>query len=686
MQQTASVETLKGVGPKLAERLRRLGLERLSDLALHLPMRYQNRTEVVAVARLAPGDEALVEGELTSTAFRGARGRAMLLCTLKDAAGDSLSLRFFHASATGLRPGVWLRCYGELRAAKYDGGLEMTHPEYRQINSDEPPPVPSLTPVYPTTEGLHQAALRRQIDQALALSDDELGLGEQMPEAIAKRFSLMSLAESVRLLHAPPPAALAEISAGRHPAQRRLAFEELLSHQLSLRELRLQIRAHQAPGLSGGAELRQQFLGALSFPLTGAQRRASDDIINDLADAKPMLRLLQGDVGSGKTVVAALAALTAIAHGKQAALMAPTELLSEQLYRNMCSWLEPLGVTVAWLTGRLKSAERAAALAAVGDGTAQLAVGTHALFQDAVAFADLALVIVDEQHRFGVHQRLALRRKGAHPHQLIMTATPIPRTLAMSAYADLDTSIIDELPPGRTPVTTVAVADTRRDEVIKRISEVSGEGRQTYWVCTLVEESEVLQAQDAEQTAEKLAAALPDLNVGLIHGRQKGEEKERVMAAFKNAELDLLVATTVIEVGVDVPAASLMIIENPERLGLAQLHQLRGRVGRGAAASHCVLLYRQPLTATARARLAVLRDTTDGFIIAEKDLELRGPGEVLGTRQTGDLQFRVADLRRDAGLLPPVRDAADALLRDHPQAAAAIAKRWRGGSEVYGEV
>ncbi|MGD8589286.1 MAG: ATP-dependent DNA helicase RecG, partial [Chromatiales bacterium] len=499
------------------------------------------------------------------------------------------------------------------------------------------------------------------------------------------------LAAALRYLHRPPPdAPQQQLLAGTHPAQQRLTFEELLAHQISLRELRERQRRSRAPKLSDGGQLRTRLLQSLPFRLTDAQQRVVREIERDLVQAIPMQRLVQGDVGSGKTIVGALAALQAVEAGRQVALMAPTELLAEQHLRNFAQWLEPLEVELAWLTGRMKGKPREQVLARVADGSAQVVVGTHALFQDDVVFAGLGLVIIDEQHRFGVHQRLALREKGrsSHyvPHQLIMTATPIPRTLAMTAYADLDLSVIDQLPPGRKPVTTVAIPDTRRVEVVERVRAACADRRQVYWVCTLIEESEALQCQAAEDTAQLLAEALAELRVGLVHGRVKAEEKEQVMGRFKGGELDLLVATTVIEVGVDVPNASLMIIENPERLGLAQLHQLRGRVGRGSAESHCVLMYHPPLTQNARQRLAILRETNDGFQIARKDLEMRGPGEVLGTRQTGEMQLRIADLVRDQALLDDVRVAAEFLLHRYPANAAALVRRWIGQRADYGKV
>ncbi len=685
------ITALKGIGPRLAERLRRLGLHTVADVLLHLPLRYQDRGRVTAIGQLQPGTEAQVEALVTSSEVT-ARGRRCLLCRLSDGTGV-LTLRFFHFSPAQRQwlgqPDARLRCFGEVRPS-YGGGLEMIHPECRRLDADPPPVENRLTPIYPATAGLQQFTLRGLAEQALEQLDAAALLPEWLPPVILAQLRLPSIAEAVRLLHQPPAdTAVAELESGRHPARRRLAFEELLAHQLSLRRLRESTRRQAAPPLAGGG-LCQRFVERLPFALTAAQQRVLAEIAADLAQPRPMLRLLQGDVGSGKTVVAAAAALRAVESGAQAALMAPTELLAEQHDRNLRTWLEPLGIEVAWLTGRLTGKARRLALERLASGAVQVAVGTHALFQEAVVFAELALAIVDEQHRFGVHQRLALREKGRAggrcPHQLIMTATPIPRTLAMSAYADLDTSTIDELPPGRLPVTTVAAPDSRRDEVIERIRRACREGRQAYWVCPLIEESEALQCQAATVTAEYLSERLPELRIGLAHGRLPAAAKEAAMVAFKAGALDLLVATTVIEVGVDVPNASLMIIENAERLGLAQLHQLRGRIGRGATASSCVLLYRPPLSQTAHARLAVLRECHDGFEIARRDLELRGPGEVLGTRQTGEQSLRVADLLRDQDLLNAARYAADRLLRDHPERVEPLIRRWIGAGARYGEV
>ncbi len=685
-----AVTTLKGVGPALAEKLARVGLETLQDVLFHLPLRYQDRTRVTPIGALRPGGDAVVEGVVSGADIVLGRRRSLLV-RLQDATG-TLSLRFFHfsqAQKDALKRGTSLRCYGEVRPGAT--GLEIYHPEYRALGADEPSGQveQNLTPIYPSTEGLTQQRLRALSEQALRALDGR-SLPDWLPAELARRHRLAPLADAIRYLHRPPPDAdLEELAEGRHWAQHRLAFEELLTHQLSLQRLRESVRAQQAPPLAKATRLPAQFLKGLGFAPTGAQQRVAAEIAWDLQQPAPMLRLVQGDVGAGKTVVAALAALQALEAGYQVALMAPTEILAEQHFLNFGKWLAPLGIEVAWLAGKLKGKARAGALERIAAG-APMVVGTHALFQDEVRFRNLALAIIDEQHRFGVQQRLALRQKGVDgrlcPHQLIMTATPIPRTLAMSAYADLDTSILDELPPGRTPVTTLVIADSRRPEVIERVRAACAEGRQAYWVCTLIEESEELTCQAAQSTFEELSLALGELRVGLIHGRMKPAEKAAVMEQFKAAELQLLVATTVIEVGVDVPNASLMIIENPERLGLSQLHQLRGRVGRGSAVSHCVLLYHAPLSFMGRERLAIMRETGDGFVIAEKDLELRGPGEMLGTRQTGLLQFKVADLMRDADLLPAAREAAQQLLERWPQHVSPLLERWLRHGQQYGQV
>lgn len=689
------VNALKGVGATLAEKLAKIGLFSLQDLLLHLPLRYLDRTRITPIGALQPNLNAVIEAEVRACDIVLGKRRS-LVCRVQDGTG-TLTLRFYHfnnAQKQRLVAGARLRVFGETRRGA--AGLEMYHPEYDFLAGASPLPLEqTLTPIYPATEGLTQPRLRSLAQQALTWLDQH-PLRELLPETVRRRLNQCTLADALRYLHQPPVGAnVQQLLEGEHPYQQRLAFEELLAHHLSLLLLRRETQADGAPRLRLTPALEHGFLKQLGFQLTRAQQRVVAEIAEDLAKPLPMLRLVQGDVGSGKTVVAALAALAAVASGKQAAVMAPTEILAEQHRLNFGKWLEPLGIQVGWLTGRLKAGERRYQLEMIAAGTAQVVVGTHALFQDAVAFADLGLVIIDEQHRFGVHQRLSLSEKGqvdgalagvVRPHQLIMTATPIPRTLAMSAYADLDCSVIDELPPGRTPVTTVVISDNRREEVIERVRLACEQGRQAYWVCTLIEESEALEAQAAQATADSLAQSLPQLRIGLVHGRLKPAEKESVMAGFKAGELDLLVATTVIEVGVDVANASLMIIENPERLGLAQLHQLRGRVGRGSAASHCVLLYGSPLSNNSRERLRVMRESSDGFYIAEQDLLLRGPGEVLGTRQTGDMQFKIADLQRDSHLLPDVKNAALLLMSEHPQVSQLIVQRWLGQNQRYLQV
>lgn len=687
-----SVRYLRGVGPQLADKLARLGVHVLSDLLYHLPLRYEDRSKITLIGTLRPGDAAVVEGtvEIAETVIRR---RRMLLVRISDGSG-ALTLRFFHfnlSQATALARGTRLRCYGEARSGAV--GLEMVHPEYHLLKDTAiPPEETALTPIYPATEGVGQAKLRALTGQALQiLNQDPAVLLELLPDELLQQTHMPALSEALRYVHRPPTdAPLQMLMDGSHPAQQRLAFEELLAHHLSLRQLRQKTDQSRAPVISGKSALADKFLGLLPFALTGAQRRVADEILHDLARPHPMMRLVQGDVGCGKTVVAALTALHCMGAGWQVALMAPTELLAEQHYRNFLGWFTPLGLEPVWLTGRLPAAQRAVSLEKISGGQASLAIGTHALFQEDVRFTKLALVIIDEQHRFGVHQRLALREKGArtgqYPHQLIMTATPIPRTLAMTAYADLDVSAIDELPPERTPVKTAAVSERRRAEVVARVRRACCQGRQVYWVCPLIEESEVLQCQAAEDTAAALAAALPELNIGLVHGRMPARLKERAMAQFQAGDIQLLVATTVIEVGVDVANASLMIIENAERMGLAQLHQLRGRVGRGAMESSCVMLYHAPLSAAARARLQVMRETNDGFEIARRDLELRGPGEMLGTRQAGELRLRIADLTRDARLIPRVQQAASLLLEQYPERVTALVARWLGDNSRYGEV
>ncbi|WP_429077981.1 ATP-dependent DNA helicase RecG [Aeromonas veronii] len=679
------LDSLKGVGSKMLEKLERLGLATVQDLLFHLPLRYEDRTQVWPIGDLPPGLHGAVEGEIQDTQLVMGR-RRMMVCRISDGTG-TLTLRFFNFTAAqknSLAAGRLIRCFGEVRPGKY--GLEMAHPEYKLLGEEQAGQTEeALTPVYPTTEGLRQLTLRNLTDQALAQLD-LYGVEELLPAGLYPHQ--IELAAALKLLHRPPPSvALPLLESGQHPAQQRLVLEELLAHNLSVLKVRAQAQTQLARALNPAPALVEQLLGALPFKPTGAQSRVVAEISKDLQQNHPMMRLVQGDVGSGKTLVAALAALQAIGNGCQVGLMAPTELLAEQHAINFAKWLEPLGIGVGWLAGKQKGKAREESLAAIKDGSVKMVVGTHAIFQEQVVFQRLALVIIDEQHRFGVHQRLALRekgeREGVHPHQLIMTATPIPRTLAMTAYADLDTSVIDELPPGRTPITTVALPDSRRGDVIERVKLACTEGKQAYWVCTLIEESEVLECQAAEDTAAELQNLLPGLHIGLVHGRMRPVEKQRVMEEFKAGILQLLVATTVIEVGVDVPNASLMIIENPERLGLAQLHQLRGRVGRGAVASHCVLLYHAPLSKTAQSRLGVLRETNDGFLIAQRDLELRGPGELLGTRQTGLADLKIADLVRDQPLIPQVQKMARFLMDRHPSHVEPLIRRWLGLRDHY---
>jgi ATP-dependent DNA helicase RecG len=683
----ASVSSLPGVGPALAASLARLGLERVQDLWFHLPLRYEDKTRVIAIADLRIGERAQVEG-VVEAIERGFRYRPQLKVAIGDASGQSLLLRFFHfnrAQAEQLRVGTRVLCYGEVRHGTQ--GLELVHPSYQRLSGDAAATVEELlSPIYPTTEGLGAKRLAGVVGKALALLPSAESL-ELIPPALCAEHGLTSLREALLYVHRPPPDAhLGQLTLGQHPAQQRLAFEELLTQHLSLRRMRAAVRRRRSPMLGEDGELRRRLLAGLPFQLTAAQQRVSEEVAADIAAPRPMLRLVQGDVGSGKTVVAALAALAAVESRQQVALMAPTELLAEQHLHNFRHWLQPLGIEVEWLAGKVTGKARKRVLERVATGV-PVVIGTHALMQEGVTFAQLGLVIVDEQHRFGVQQRLALRDKGSDgelvPHQLVLTATPIPRTLAMSAYADLDVSSIDELPPGRTPVQTIAISNARRLEIIERIHAACEQGRQTYWVCTLIEESEQLRAQAAEVAHAELSAALIGFEVGLIHGRMKPKEKQAVMDAFKAGQLAVLVATTVIEVGVDVPNASLMVIENSERLGLAQLHQLRGRVGRGAVASNCVLLYQPPLGQLARERLQVMRETTDGFRIAEKDLELRGPGEVLGTRQTGQLSFRIADLARDAHLLPAVQQVGEQMLEAHPRLTEQLIERWIGSAARY---
>ena len=684
------VTSLKGVGPRVAEKLAVLGIDTLQEVLFHLPRRYEDRTRVTPIGALRTGMQAVVEAEVELVDIKYGRRRSLLV-HVSDGTG-ALTIRLFYFNASqqqGFARGHRFRFFGEVRNGP--SSLEMVHPEYQRLQDGDNLPLASqMTPVYPATDGVSQILLRRITDQVLQLLETD-SLPELLSADVLREFHLTDLHAALRYVHRPPQGVeLAALEAGCHPAQQRLAFEELLAHHLSLRRMRDKARLFTAPSLPEQCQSCSEFVRSLPFRLTAAQQRVTEQVQHDLALQHPMMRLIQGDVGSGKTVVAAIAALQAIAAGYQVAVMAPTELLAEQHLQNFQVWFEPLSVSVGWLSGKLKGKAREQQLSQLVEGKTQIIIGTHALFQDDVVFNRLGLVIIDEQHRFGVHQRLSLRDKGAqqgsHPHQLIMTATPIPRTLAMALYADLDTSVIDELPPGRKPVQTVVIPDSRRDEVIERVRQACQSGRQAYWVCTLIEESEVLQCQAAEEAAVLLTGSLPGLRIALVHGRMKAKHKAQCMAAFKAGEIDLLVATTVIEVGVDVPNASLMIIENAERLGLAQLHQLRGRVGRGSEKSSCVLMYHGRLSRLARERLAVLRDTNDGFEVAQRDLELRGPGEVLGTRQTGEMQFHIADLLRDSDLLVKVDQAGQIMVDRYADKVEPLINRWIGQSARYGDV
>ncbi|HWQ38071.1 MAG TPA: ATP-dependent DNA helicase RecG [Burkholderiales bacterium] len=684
MRQTPYAPSLAFATLPVREKLARIGVAQLSDLVLHLPLRYEDETQVVPIARAPSGETVQIEGTVVESDIRY-RPRRQLVSRVEDGTG-TLYMRFFNfypGQAKALAPGTRVRALGEIRQGFF--GAEMVHPRVKVLRGEAPLPK-SLTPVYPTTAGLSQDSLRKLAARALLAAD----LSDTLPEPVRRKLGLEPYGEAVRYLHHPPPDADAlALASHAHPAWRRVKFDELLAQQLSMRlhhERRARTRAHP---LVQYTRLSRRLIDSLPFRLTRAQLRAWEQIRRDLAAPHPMQRLLQGDVGSGKTVVAALAALQAIESGYQAAVMAPTEILAEQHYRKFAHWLEPLGVNVAWLSGGQKKKGRELALAGIESGAAQLAVGTHALFQEQVTFAKLGLAIVDEQHRFGVHQRLALRMKGGRgeqspqPHQLMMSATPIPRTLAMTYYADVDVSVIDELPPGRTPVTTKLVSEARRVEVLARVRDACLAGRQAYWVCPLIEESEALQLQTAIETFENLRREFPALRVGLVHGRLTNQEKAATMAAFQKNEIQLLVATTVIEVGVDVPNASLMVIEHAERMGLSQLHQLRGRVGRGGESSTCILLYQGPLSETARERLKIIYENSDGFEIARHDLRLRGPGEFLGARQSGVPMLRFADLEHDLDLLDQARNIAPQLIRDHPDLVERHLDRWLGGRQTY---
>ncbi len=678
------ITTLKGVGPKLAEKLDKLGIRVFRDLLFHLPLRYMDQTRLTPIGQLQPGVYAVVEAEVVNTQVVFGKKRS-LVCRIADDSGTS-SLRYYHFSAAQkdrLQAGLKLRVFGEPRRGA--NGLEFYHPETTDVDGSTPLPT-GLTPIYPSTEGISQKKWLQLTEQLLEKCHNQ-PLSELIPQELRSSASKSSLNDTLLFLHRPPQAVDAqELSRRNHPLQRRLALEELLAHNVTMKQQRYASQDSAYTLLPAG-DLTKQFLKQLPFYPTAAQIRVHQEVSADLSRTVPMRRLVQGDVGSGKTLIGALATLPVIQADKQAAVMAPTELLAEQHYQNFRKWLEPLGIQVGWLGGRQSAKEREQTLSMVASGTIQVVVGTQALFQKKVIFSDLALVIIDEQHRFGVYQRLALQQKNqrAKPHLLLLTATPIPRTLAMSIYSSIDISVIDELPPGRKPVTTATICNSRRQDVINRVGRACRAGRQAYWVCTLIEESESLQAQAVEDLTEELKKALPDLNVGLIHGRLSSSEKDQQMARFKAGEIQLLAATTVIEVGVDVPNASLMIIENPERLGLAQLHQLRGRVGRGFAESHCVLLYQSPLGNVAKRRLQVMKTTNDGFLIAEEDLKLRGPGEVLGTRQTGDIAFRIADLGQHQDLLEQAEQLGETIFRQYPDLIEPLAERWLSGKHLFAD-
>lgn len=682
------VQYLKGVGPAMAKKLARLNLFTAQDVLFHLPYRYQDRTRITPIRDLKEREHAVVEGVITQARQIFGKKR-MLRCVMQDTSGQ-LNLVFFHFTSQQqekLKPETRIRCFGEVRFGGQ--GMQIVHPEYQLMEEDQLSMMEeNLTSIYPTTDGVSQGSLRKIIQQVLVMLQSNSSTKDYIPSSILEKMDFPNLREALHWCHNPPPESSASLlEQGVYPAQKRLAFEELLAHQLSFQDLREKQKNYRAPIFLDSTGLQDNFFKKLSFALTNAQQKVIKEIAEDFKTGKPMLRLVQGDVGSGKTVVAAAAMLYAVENKYQAALMAPTEILAEQHFITLTRWFSELGIATAYLSGKHSVKQKTNEKDRIRSEEAQIIVGTHALVQEDVEYPKLGLAIIDEQHRFGVHQRFALRAKGVSDqdqiHQLIMTATPIPRTLAMTSYAHLDSSIIDELPPGRTPVTTVTIPQSRREEVIERLRSAFAEGRQAYWVCTLIEESETLTFEAAEKTYALLTATLPNTRIGLIHGRLKSKEKEKIMADFKSGALQLLVATTVIEVGVDVPNASVMIIENPERLGLAQLHQLRGRVGRGNAVSYCILLYNSPLSHHAQQRLAVLRETNDGFLIAKKDLEIRGPGELLGTRQTGIMQFKIADLTRDEELIELALAAAKIMHKEYPIETQALTSRWLAKKEQY---
>jgi ATP-dependent DNA helicase RecG len=681
----ARVESLKGVGPALAGKLARIGISNLQDVLFHLPLRYEDRTRITPIGAAQLGSTIVIEGQVVACEIAFGKRRS-LLAYVQDNTG-TIALRFYHfskAQQNNLKNAPSIRCYGEVRRGA--AGYEIYHPEYStKLDMLED----RLTPIYPVTEGVTQQRYRTMVKQVLQLMSEgkvlrNLGSEHQL-------LSKVDINTAIDLVHNPSPETeLSQLQEGIHPAQKRLAFEELLAHHLSMRLIRQEMLSLQGIALPMPASTYKQLITEFGFELTKAQLKVASEISLDMNKSVPMLRLLQGDVGSGKTVIAAMASVHASESQYQAAIMAPTEILAEQHFINFSNWLNPLGIETVWLSGKVKGKKREEHLGIIGSGNARVVIGTHALFQNDVVFKNLGLVIIDEQHRFGVHQRLALREKGEYngvlPHQLVMTATPIPRTLTMSLYADMDCSVIDELPPGRSPITTSVLADNRREEVIDRIESACSSGAQAYWVCTLIDDSEVIQCQAAESTAEQLTSLLPEIEIGLIHGRMSANDKTKVMSEFKTGSIDLLVATTVIEVGVDVPNASLMVIENPERLGLAQLHQLRGRIGRGSTKSFCVLLYHPPLGELSKQRLNVMRESQDGFFIAEQDLQIRGPGELFGSRQSGAMQFKLADLLRDNHMLKDVRLLADDLLASDRTTAFAIMDRWLTMPEKLSQV
>ncbi|MCJ8313071.1 MAG: ATP-dependent DNA helicase RecG [Saccharospirillaceae bacterium] len=678
--------SLKGVGGKLLEKLHKIDVFSKQDLLFHLPYKYQDRTQIIPLKLLKANMAGVVQGRVTSSHVMFGKKRSLLVRLSDENGSVGLRFYFFTKGQQGqFKEGNIIRCYGEIRPGQ--SGFEIYHPEYQVLKLLNTPLDNTLTPLYPTTDGLTQNKVRLLVEQVIA--DRESIIAELLPASLLEQYKLPTLVDALNVIHHPQRQDdIQQLLVGNHPAQKRLAIEELLAHHLSLKKHRAILKQQHSIAFKDLGVFKQKLIDTLPFDLTNAQNKVIQEIADDLSVASPMLRLVQGDVGSGKTLVATLSALQVIEHGFQVAMMAPTEILAEQHYDNFTAWLEPLGIKVAWLVGKQTKKQREEALALVASGEAKMVVGTHALFQDAVEFYNLALAIIDEQHRFGVDQRLALKEKGkhGHVHQLTMTATPIPRTLAMSAYADLDCSVIDELPPGRTPIKTTLIAQPRRPQVVERVKVACDEGKQIYWVCTLIDENEEMELEAAQKTYENLTVQLSPHKVGLVHGKMKSKQKAQIMHEFKRGDIKVLVATTVIEVGVDVPNASVMIIENPERLGLSQLHQLRGRVGRGRQESFCILMYGEQVSQIGKERLQVMRETNDGFVIAQKDLEIRGPGEVLGTRQTGAMQFKIADLVRDQALLPQIEQLAAAIIRDYPQNMEALIKRWLSDSARFAQV